>query len=411
MQKPAGPTKPVQVFIAYSRTDEPLKEELVKHLSPLRRQGLIRDWHDRRIAPGVDWNREIDAHLSLCVIFLPLISADFINSDYCYGIEMQRALERHQKEEALVIPVILRPCDWMILPFGRLQALPKDGKAVTRWDNQDEGFTDVARGIRIAVETILGSSPRSSVALESRPAAQQSAPEALMVTDSPRALVWHVEARTIAYMPVQECEWGNREVVLELEPDDPTDGPFLDSLRGDSVTLILAYRNNAAISRVREITHIAKAAVHRWRLTVQVERSDFTPAMEVGFEGISKDELAKRRARRLLLNENPAKRSTDLNVVAKEVLLRGVDTALPVEQSALPALFQTFGKHATRFLEIAWIDTVMRLKLSACIVEVIALQMELVRGALKIQFHGRRKREYANQPAFEMKVEGECKLL
>ncbi|MEK7753705.1 MAG: toll/interleukin-1 receptor domain-containing protein, partial [Acidobacteriota bacterium] len=81
----------MQVFIAYSHTDEPLKNELVKHLSPLRRLGLIQHWHDRRIAPGADWNREIDAHLNRCQIILLLSSADFINSDYCYGIEMARA--------------------------------------------------------------------------------------------------------------------------------------------------------------------------------------------------------------------------------------------------------------------------------------------------------------------------------
>jgi hypothetical protein len=75
-------------------------------------------------------------------------------SDYCYELEMRRALTRHDAGEARVIPVILRSVDWQGAPFVRLQALPKDGKPVTSWANEDEAFTDVARGIRSAVELI-----------------------------------------------------------------------------------------------------------------------------------------------------------------------------------------------------------------------------------------------------------------
>jgi hypothetical protein len=54
-----------------------------------------------------------------------LISADFLASDYCYGIELQRALEGHQRGKARVIPIILRPCDWQTSPFAPLQCLPR----------------------------------------------------------------------------------------------------------------------------------------------------------------------------------------------------------------------------------------------------------------------------------------------
>ena len=65
-------------------------------------------------------------------------------------------MERYETEEALVIPVILRDCDWQKAPFGKLQALPTDGKPITsrKWHNQDEAFTVVARGIREAVRSL-----------------------------------------------------------------------------------------------------------------------------------------------------------------------------------------------------------------------------------------------------------------
>jgi hypothetical protein len=142
----------VEAFIAYSHTDDAMKQELIKHLSPLQRRGLVEVWHDRRIEPGVDWNRDIDLNLNSSNLILLLISADFIYSDYCYSVEMIRALEREARGEARVIPVILRPCDWHQLPFGRLQALPQYGKPVTTWPNRDEAYTDVVTQIRTVLE-------------------------------------------------------------------------------------------------------------------------------------------------------------------------------------------------------------------------------------------------------------------
>lgn len=80
-----------------------------------------------------------------------LVSADFLSSDYCYDIEMSRALERHASGSARVIPVILRACDWADARFGKLQALPKNAKPVTSWRNMDEALTDVAKGIRLVI--------------------------------------------------------------------------------------------------------------------------------------------------------------------------------------------------------------------------------------------------------------------
>jgi hypothetical protein len=65
---------------------------------------------------------------------------------------MKQALDRHDAGQARVIPIILRAVDWQSALFGRLQALPKDGRAVTSWPNQDEAFLDIARGIRSVAE-------------------------------------------------------------------------------------------------------------------------------------------------------------------------------------------------------------------------------------------------------------------
>jgi len=138
----------VEVFFSYSHQDEGLRNELEKHLSVLRRQGVIDIWTDHRIGPGEEICGEIDRHLESADIILLLVSPDFLNSDYCYDIEMKRAMERHERGEARVVPVILRPCDWQSAPFGGLKALPIDGKPVTKHQSLDDAFVEVAHAIR-----------------------------------------------------------------------------------------------------------------------------------------------------------------------------------------------------------------------------------------------------------------------
>ncbi len=148
---------PLKLFFCYAHEDEPLLNELKWHLEALRRQGLIDVWHDRNIGAGTEWEREIDKHLNTAQIILLLISQYFMASDYCYGVEMKRAMERHECEEARVIPVILRPVHWQRAPFGKLQALPTGAKPVRDpgWHNLDEAFFDVAEGIRKVVEQLI----------------------------------------------------------------------------------------------------------------------------------------------------------------------------------------------------------------------------------------------------------------
>jgi hypothetical protein len=149
-----GRAVPVKVLLSYAHRDERLRVELDKHLSALRRSPLIDVWHDQKIIPGSDFNHEIFQHLESADLVLLLISPDFVDSDYCYQREMRSALRRHAKGQARVIPIILRPVDWLRTPIGRLLALPRDGKPVTSWHRRDEALLDVAKGVRIAVEEI-----------------------------------------------------------------------------------------------------------------------------------------------------------------------------------------------------------------------------------------------------------------
>lgn len=139
---------PITIFFCHAREDEAFLNKLKAHLRPLQRQGLIDVWYDRNISPGAEWEPEITKKLNAAQIILLLVSPDFMNSDYCYGIEMQRALERHRNGE----------------PLGKLQALPTDGKPVTdpEWHDQDRAFYAITNGIS-AVVAQLATTPVSAL--------------------------------------------------------------------------------------------------------------------------------------------------------------------------------------------------------------------------------------------------------
>jgi TIR domain len=145
----------VKVFLSYAHGDEKLRNALDKHLSALKRSSIIEIWHDRRLSPGTEFEGEIDQHLRSADLVLLLVSPDFMMSDYCFRREMQTALKRHASGDARVIPVILRPVDWLGTPIGKLLALPRNSKPVITWHTRDEALLDIAIGIRKVAEEIV----------------------------------------------------------------------------------------------------------------------------------------------------------------------------------------------------------------------------------------------------------------
>lgn len=148
----------ISVFVSYAHADEELRRQLDVHPASLKRQGIIDVWHDRRITAGEDFAHAIDEALIRANIVLLLVSPDFA-SDYCYDVEMHTALEREARGEAVVIPVILRDCEWHGLQFGRLRATPTDGKPIRLFTDLDSAFLEVVRDIKAAALKLRAPEP------------------------------------------------------------------------------------------------------------------------------------------------------------------------------------------------------------------------------------------------------------
>lgn len=138
----------MKAFISYSHADNDYLTLLQKHLAQLRREGGIEDWTDNAINPGGSLSNEINIALKQAEVFIALVSPDYLNSNYCYEKEFAEAKRRHEEGSIKIIPVILEPCDWQNTPFGAIKALPKDGKAVALWNNQNTAMMAVAEHLR-----------------------------------------------------------------------------------------------------------------------------------------------------------------------------------------------------------------------------------------------------------------------
>jgi formylglycine-generating enzyme required for sulfatase activity len=139
---------PKKILICYSKQDSAYLADLQKHLKPLQRSGLIQPWDDTKLLAGEDWDKTIKTELSSADIVILLVSVDMIATDYVWEIEMPKAIERHNAGEAIVIPVIIRPCDWEDLSFGLFNALPHKGKPVSSYTNPDKAWTQIVKQIK-----------------------------------------------------------------------------------------------------------------------------------------------------------------------------------------------------------------------------------------------------------------------
>ena len=152
--------KTLKITFCYARANEKPQKRLDIHLSTLKRTYPIESWFDGKIEPGSNWEKEIATHFNDAHIILLLISPDFIASHYCYDIEMERAIERHERGEVCIIPIILCLTHWQDTPLGEIQAIPRNGKPVTDkyWGSAENAFHQIVDEIKEVIKRQLASS-------------------------------------------------------------------------------------------------------------------------------------------------------------------------------------------------------------------------------------------------------------
>jgi nucleoside phosphorylase len=158
--------KPINILILYASQDKKLREEFEDFcLSSLKRAGLVEVWHKGTINPGANSKFEIETYLNKSQLILPLVSKDFVNSynQRLEGIDWQtdQALQRLSDGKANIIPILISIAyAWEKLPFGHLEPLPSDRRAILGSDSKrskNQGFHNVAEALEMAIQVMTTS--------------------------------------------------------------------------------------------------------------------------------------------------------------------------------------------------------------------------------------------------------------
>lgn len=151
--------KGLKLFVSYCHEDNrdefPRIEEFMKHIAPLKDNGLIGTiWYDRKILPGEDYQDRIDDNLENADVVCLLISAHSLASDSCKE-ERRQAFELWRKRRVAIVPIILSPCGWQEdrdISENHILALPTDGEPVSRFSDENVAWKDVYDGLKVVLE-------------------------------------------------------------------------------------------------------------------------------------------------------------------------------------------------------------------------------------------------------------------
>ncbi len=165
---PRPPRRAKRVFLSYSHRNTEWLHRLRVHLSGLRRSDDVELWTDQEILPGEQWDEVIQQKLKEADVFILLLSADAIASDYIWDKELKPAIKGFLEKKKQFIPLLIEPMDLGALPgvaassqgeemkVQDFEIVPKDAdgrlKAVSLWDNPEEALSTVAKRIRDALK-------------------------------------------------------------------------------------------------------------------------------------------------------------------------------------------------------------------------------------------------------------------
>jgi hypothetical protein len=140
------------LFISYSHLDEHYINEFIKHISPLKLNGFISEWYDRKVVAGEPFQDVIGNNLENADIICLFISANFISSDTCMK-EKEKAFALKETKAIPVVPIILSECGWLdVKDISNSLALPTDGHPIANYNDFNKGWKEVYDGLKKILE-------------------------------------------------------------------------------------------------------------------------------------------------------------------------------------------------------------------------------------------------------------------
>ena len=248
-------------------------------------------------------------------------------------------------------------------------------------------------------------------------------------SDTHEFVLFRPEDGKLYFIPFQDARWDSTEISLELLPESPEETAFLRSLRTHisqaftrDVFIPFALGEDAAWVKPQEVVQIASGSQTVWKIILKAERhkQNGSPLDDFTFGTISPDKMAEMRAKRILLDEKLEALPGDFqnrtgpaglfNEATLEMFVRG-GNGFQISASSIPSLYRSFGQTGKRFEKFARLTSVLQLKLSNTVEEILQLDLKLLNAKeLQVGFRGRRARRYTNVEPPIIEFNGVCPL-
>ena len=263
----------------------------------------------------------------------------------------------------------------------------------------------------------------------SKPTPTDRSTSRVVETDTTEYVLLVSEDGKSYFIPFQDARWDSTEISLELLPESPEETAFLGILRrhiNDAFTreafIAFALGEDAAWVKPQEVVQIASGSQTVWKIVLKEERhkQNGSPLSDFTFGTISPDKMAEMRAKRILLDEKLEALPGDFqnrtgpaglfNEATLEMFVRG-GNGFQISASPIPSLYRSIGQTGKQFEKFARLTSVLQLKLSNTVEEILLLDLKLLNAKeLQVGFRGRRARRYTNIEPSIIEFNGVCPL-
>lgn len=407
------------VFVSYCHENKAIVDHLCQSLA----SHDIHIWLDRdKIGPGTPWKQAIQQAIQHGDFFIACFSTEVNARNQTYmSEELKVAIEElHQRpvDKAWFIPVKLNECEIPDIDIGGGETL-RDLQYVDLHRNWDAGIQRLLNTISV---TSVHDKKHSANAL---------------ADDGNECVLFRSVDGQYYFIPFQKVCWDSTEISLTLCPNSSAQVAFLRRLRtrlrdvpaGSSIdqleAIAFAHQEDAAWVKLRTVAQISTECETVWEIHLKEETvtSAYKNRTEpVILEQLTLDQVADMRAKRLLLDEkledaNPSvMQTTVFDQMLLEAQIRGelssqYGNRLQALTSPIPELYRHFRKTPERFKKYACLISVLYLKLSGTVEDILQLDVELHdSAALQIKFKGRCHQLDVNEEAAFVEFEGNCPL-
>jgi hypothetical protein len=307
---------PPRVFISYSH-DSVEHERAVLELATRLRGDNVDAWIDQfEPAPVQGWPRWMEHEIDRADFVLLVCTETYLNRVMMraevgkgLGALWEGNLVYQYLYDAGTVNSKFIP---ILPPRGKSEHIPMPLRGAQRYSPfLDDGYNALYR--RLTDQPAVSVPPlgrrKHLQSINVSGASPARVDSSLKCTTSSRAAFIVPDEQLYFFVPVVESEWEESETRLVLEPaeDESESRAFLDSLRGRHQNVFIGYKNNSADARVKHVQHKTSDGRDRWHITFEIRKADFSNWMEMNMSGLSADEAAVLRAKRILLNEHPTK--------------------------------------------------------------------------------------------------------